>query len=460
MSNACAAESCKLDEVKEELNPEEAAAFPERLTVIQEKTVPTNCDIITQEDDKIILGHIPKNCVPTHEVSRRYIDHDAYYKKEEELKKQCLSEKDEGADCNKKSESLLKCNDCGRFYSNNQSLTQHLRTHSVEKPFKCDVCTKCFFYVKTLKIHMRNHSGERPFTCDVCKKDFAVKSILKRHLKLHTAEKPFKCNLCDKCFTDTQSLKNHERCHNGQKPYKCDLCDKRFSRFTHLKRHEQQHTHSKPFKCDVCGKCFTEAGCLKRHARKHTGERPYNCDVCGMSFSESGSLRRHARVHTGERPYSCDFCQKFFSHSGTLKRHIRVHTGEKPYKCHVCGKAFAASGHLRRHARVHTDVLEYVKDLKKEVIELKNENAALKSLIAEILLRDRLHTKSVVTEPNVGQQAAVRQVGKSESGVAVKVASQKRAEKWLRLVAEYSAACKKLAQQVSGEPIATPNMHL
>ncbi|XP_056277346.1 zinc finger protein 239-like isoform X1 [Pseudoliparis swirei] len=195
---------------------------------------------------------------------------------------------------------------------------------------------------------------EKAFRCDDCGKRFTQQGNLTNHIGVHTGEKPFSCDDCEQRFTQQGALKRHMRVHTGEKPFSCDVCGKRFTEQGNLKTHMRVHTGEKPFSCDVCGQRFTHQGHLKDHMRVHTGEKPFSCDVCGHRFTQQGALKRHMRIHTGEKPFSCDVCGKRFIHRGHLKTHIRVHTGEKPFSCDVCVKTFVSQQGLKKHMRVHT----------------------------------------------------------------------------------------------------------
>ena len=93
---------------------------------------------------------------------------------------------------------VLNCT-CDYKIANKHHLTEHLRTHTGDKPYSCNCCDfKCSCRY-TLTLHIRTHTGDKPFPCDVCGKSFAQSSHLKDHLRTHTGEKDHKCHLCDQC---------------------------------------------------------------------------------------------------------------------------------------------------------------------------------------------------------------------------------------------------------------------
>uniref|UniRef100_A0A669DL98 C2H2-type domain-containing protein n=1 Tax=Oreochromis niloticus TaxID=8128 RepID=A0A669DL98_ORENI len=179
----------------------------------------------------------------------------------------------------------LSCADCGKSFKTTWGQGPHLcheldSTEHEDKPICLDTgveCPECGKKVRTpqsLEDHMRTHTGDRPFE--------------------------YSCSECGKEF----GLKNHQRTHTGERPYKCTECDKSFTQSGDLVKHKRIHSGEKPFECPECHRCYTSSGDLGKHRRSHTNLRPYTCQECGKSFRLSGHLKTHMLTHTGEKPYS------------------------------------------------------------------------------------------------------------------------------------------------------------
>ena len=215
----------------------------------------------------------------------------------------------------------------------------------------CSYCGNSFKSKSALKEHeSRIHSARDRLRCDDCGKSFSQHSYLTVHMLNHLGIAPYQCSTCQQCFSTSTQLRKHERSHSGALPYPCSVCGRLFAETNLLKMHMRIHTGDRPYVCPYCGKAFGHPSTLRTHKRIHTGDKPYRCDQCGMAFGQRSSLNYHIRSHRGERPYSCHICGKSYTRMATLNIHLTRHTGRKRVACPLCDFTCDTPKHLRKHA--------------------------------------------------------------------------------------------------------------
>ena len=135
------------------------------------------------------------------------------------------------------------CHICGKMFSQKHHVTNHIRTHTGEKPFPCDICEKTFSRRSCLAVHLKIHTDEKPYGCDICKKTFSQSINLAKHTIIHKDERAYKCDICKMNFARKENLTNHKRIHTGEKPNNCHICEKTFTQSSGLSKHKRTHKH-------------------------------------------------------------------------------------------------------------------------------------------------------------------------------------------------------------------------
>ncbi|XP_045151509.1 zinc finger protein 335 isoform X1 [Echinops telfairi] len=175
-----------------------------------------------------------------------------------------------------------KCDECSYASVYRKDVIRHAAVHSRDrkkKPdptpklssFPCPVCGRVYPVQKRLTQHMKTHSTEKPHMCDKCGKSFKKRYTFKMHLLTHIQAVDnlrFKCEFCEFLCDDKKALLNHQLSHVSDKPFKCSFC---------------------------CYRTYREDFLLSHVAIKHTGAKPFACEYCHFSTRHKKNLRLHVR---------------------------------------------------------------------------------------------------------------------------------------------------------------------
>jgi KRAB domain-containing zinc finger protein len=206
----------------------------------------------------------------------------------------------------RKSEKTFICVKCGKFFTRQFGLKQHVDgVHEGKRGHKCGMCNKAFTSKSNLNAHIKFvHEGKRD------------------HKRGHEGKSNYKCHECEKTFTEKSDLIQHIKL-----VHKCGECNKAFYRRAHLNHHIKS-AHPKRYYL-VHPMIIDRKNDPKMNADQGKIEKFFCCDKCEMSFVSIDKLKSHIDdIHNVKREYKCEECKKSFSKKSVLNIRFKcIHQG-------------------------------------------------------------------------------------------------------------------------------------
>lgn len=235
-------------------------------------------------------------------------------------------------------------------------------------------------------------------TCGVCSRSFPLLSSLSQHMRSHTLVKPYKCPHCEHRTAQKGSLKAHVRGHKlGLIPHNLLDVDEEAAKEPCKSPETPEPAEAKPEAPAAASDAGKRKGTKRRLSETDLmeidgegdggsgsgdgggGGGGGTCIICGDTFPQTLLLKTHMKVHDGREDFSCRICGRRFRQSWFLQSHVQSHRTKVKRKCEspatingvpvepsslvnevclyelcgVCGNFFADRAALQAHERLH-----------------------------------------------------------------------------------------------------------
>ncbi|CAB3246547.1 unnamed protein product [Arctia plantaginis] len=117
---------------------------------------------------------------------------------------------------NRRAKTRVPCPGCDKVFSKNIYMKDHYNlVHLKYFKYRCERCNKNFIRNADLVKHTRRvHEGILPpknKICYMCGRGFSTNKILSNHVRTHTGERPHACDTCGARFAQSAALTAHAR---------------------------------------------------------------------------------------------------------------------------------------------------------------------------------------------------------------------------------------------------------
>ncbi|XP_049704022.2 gastrula zinc finger protein XlCGF57.1 isoform X13 [Helicoverpa armigera] len=223
----------------------------------------------------------------------------------------------------------------------------------VQDRLMCGVCDINFPCMRQLSRHMSSHY--RNFTCDCCGKSYTTNSGLQQHIRFSHIDKERICRKCRQTFSSLEAKKEHTINSPKCWMYQCYMCLQRFMTWSSKEEHlVQVHGQKKKsYSCPECSLSFTTRNKYRYHFNTTHAEINFTCPYCGRKFASKRYLEQHIVVHTGAKMFQCNVCSKAFPRKKNLAQHMWIHSEYKRFECRPCNKQFNQRVSYKSHMKGH-----------------------------------------------------------------------------------------------------------
>nr|XP_019554436.2 zinc finger protein 675-like [Aedes albopictus] len=197
------------------------------------------------------------------------------------------------------------------------------------KSKQCDICG--VFIKQDLQLHKKTHFNVS-VKCEVCGKIYSNARQLQVHMNIHTKNIPYPCQYCDKIFYVWRSQKDHEQTHLDKinnVEHRCTKCDNVYATKKQLEVHfKLKHLGIRKYDCKQCNFKTNQKDRLLHHVRAtHTDKRPYGCTVCDNTTCNDSNhyihFQRHKRKgESNEYQIKCAYCGMIFQKDAVFEMHL------------------------------------------------------------------------------------------------------------------------------------------